>query len=734
MNTNVKQHPEKGDAPIYLDPNQPLEKRVDDLVSRLTLEEKVSQMINNSSAIPRLGIFEYNWWNECLHGVAAAGIATVFPQAIGMAASFNDKLLYKVACAISDEARAKHHEFVRQEDRGIFKGLTFWSPNINIFRDPRWGRGQETYGEDPYLTGRMGVAFVKGLQGDHPKYLKVVATPKHYAVHSGPEPMRHSFDARVSEKDLRETYLPAFKECIIEGKAESIMGAYNRTNGEPCCASPTLLQKILREEWGFDGYVVSDCGAINDIHANHKVTNTPEESAAMAVNAGCDLNCGRAFESLVNAVKQGLISEEAIDRAVKRLFKARFKLGMFDPPEMVPYAQIPYEVNDCEEHRKLALEMARESIVLLKNEGGLLPLRKDLKAIAVIGPNADSKKVLLGNYNGMPSKYVTALEGIRAKVSPNTRVYYAEGCHLINRKDSGWGPRATAGFAEALAAAQRADVVIMCLGLTAEIEGEEGNAPRSEANGDRVSLDLPGMQEELLKAVCAIGKPVVLVVFSGSPVSINYAQENVPAIVQAWYPGEEGGTAIADVLFGDYNPAGRLPVTFVKSVDQLPPFTDYSMKGRTYRYMKEEPLYPFGYGLSYTTFEYSNLTLSAEKIEAGQSITVSVDVTNTGKMAGDEVIQLYLKDLEASVDVPIHELKGFRRIKLQPGESTTVSFTLTPRQMALIDNDGRCILEPGRFRVTVGGRQPDERSEALAGSKILTGEFTVVGENMELEY
>jgi len=734
MNANVKQHPEKGDAPIYLDPNQPLEKRVDDLVSRLTLEEKVSQMINNSSAIPRLGIFEYNWWNECLHGVAAAGIATVFPQAIGMAASFNDKLLYKVACAISDEARAKHHEFVRQEDRGIFKGLTFWSPNINIFRDPRWGRGQETYGEDPYLTGRMGVAFVKGLQGDHPKYLKVVATPKHYAVHSGPEPMRHSFDARVSEKDLRETYLPAFKECIIEGKAESIMGAYNRTNGEPCCASPTLLQKILREEWGFDGYVVSDCGAINDIHANHKVTNTPEESAAMAVNAGCDLNCGRAFESLVNAVKQGLISEEAIDRAVKRLFKARFKLGMFDPPEMVPYAQIPYEVNDCEEHRKLALEMARESIVLLKNEGGLLPLRKDLKAIAVIGPNADSKKVLLGNYNGMPSKYVTALEGIRAKVSPNTRVYYAEGCHLINRKDSGWGPRATAGFAEALAAAQRADVVIMCLGLTAEIEGEEGNAPRSEANGDRVSLDLPGMQEELLKAVCAIGKPVVLVVFSGSPVSINYAQENVPAIVQAWYPGEEGGTAIADVLFGDYNPAGRLPVTFVKSVDQLPPFTDYSMKGRTYRYMKEEPLYPFGYGLSYTTFEYSNLTLSAEKIEAGQSITVSVDVKNTGKIAGDEVVQLYLKDLEASVDVPIHELKGFRRIKLQPGESTTVSFTLTPRQMALIDNDGRCILEPGRFRVTVGGRQPDERSEALAGSKILTGEFTVVGENMELEY
>lgn len=734
MNDNTKQYFEKGNSPIYLDPDQPLEKRVDDLVSRLTLEEKVSQMIYASSAIPRLGIPEYNWWNECLHGVAAAGIATVFPQAIGMAASFNDKLLYRVACAISDEARAKHHEFVRQGDRGIFKGLTFWSPNINIFRDPRWGRGQETYGEDPYLTGRMGVAFVKGLQGDHPKYLKVVATPKHYAVHSGPEPLRHSFDARVSQKDLRETYLPAFKECVKEGKAGSIMGAYNRTNGEPCCASQTLLQKILREEWGFKGYVVSDCGAIDDIHAHHKVTSTPEESAALAVNTGCDLNCGRTFDSLVKAVKQGLISEETIDRAVKRLFRARFKLGMFDPPERVPYTQIPYEMNDCEEHRRLALEMARESMVLLKNEGGLLPLRKDLKAIAVIGPNADNQKALLGNYNGMPSKYVTALEGIRAKVSSHTRVYYAGGCDLVNKEDTSWGPKATAGFAEALAAAQRADVVIMCLGLSPDLEGEEGNTPRSTAGGDRVGLDLPGMQEELLKAVCATGKPVVLVLFSGSPVSINWAHENVLAILQAWYPGEEGGTAIADVLFGDYNPGGRLPVTFVKSVEQLPPFTDYSMKGRTYRYMKDEPLYPFGYGLSYTTFEYSNLRLSAEVIEAGQSLTVSVDVKNTGKMAGDEVVQLYLTDLEASVDVPIHELKGFTRIKLQPCESTTVTFTLTPRQMALIDNDGKCILEPGKFRVMVGGRQPDKRSAVLAGNAILIGEFEVAGKLVELEY
>ncbi len=734
MSHSIKENSGDNNMPIYLDPDRPLEERVEDLVSRLTLEEKVSQMIFASSAIPRLGIPEYNWWNECLHGVARAGVATVFPQAIGMAASFNDKLMHRVACAISDEGRAKHHEFARQGDRGIYKGLTFWSPNINIFRDPRWGRGQETYGEDPYLTGRMGVAFVKGIQGDDPKYLKAVATPKHYAVHSGPEPLRHSFDARVSPKDLRETYLPAFKECVKEGKAVSVMGAYNRTNGEPCCASPTLLQKILRDEWGFDGYVVSDCGAITDIHAHHKVTDTAEESAALAVNAGCDLNCGRAFESLVNAAKQGLISEEAIDTAVKRLYRARFQLGMFDPPERVPYAQIPYEVNDCEEHRQLALEMARESMVLLKNEDGLLPLSKDLNTIAVIGPNADDKKVLLGNYNGTPSKYVTALEGIRSKVSPKTKVIYAEGCDITVSQEGFWGEEATRGFAEAISAAQRADAVIMCLGLSPELEGEEGDAAASSAGGDKTSLDLPGMQEELLKAVCATGKPVVLVLFSGSPVSINWAHENVPAILQAWYPGEEGGTAIADVLFGDYNPGGRLPVTFVKSLDQVPPFTDYSMKGRTYRYMEEEPLYPFGYGLSFTTFEYSNLKLSRETINAGESINISVNVKNTGHVAGDEIVQLYIKDLEASVDVPIHELRGFKRIKLQPGETATVSFTLTPRQMALIDNDGKCILEPGRFKVMVGGSQPDRRSEVLTGTQVLAAEFEVKGEPMEMEY
>ncbi|HEY8343681.1 MAG TPA: glycoside hydrolase family 3 C-terminal domain-containing protein, partial [Bacillota bacterium] len=581
--------------PVFRDPNRDLEERVRDLVARLSLEEKISQMVYFSSALSRVGIPEYNWWNECLHGVARAGVATVFPQAIGLAASFNQELVEKVASAIADEARAKHHEFARKEDRGIYKGLTFWSPNLNIFRDPRWGRGQETYGEDPYLTGRLGVAFIRGLQGDHPKYLKVAACAKHYAVHSGPENLRHEFNAVVSRKDLRETYLPAFRDAVIEAKVESVMGAYNRVNGEPACASPMLLQQILREEWGFDGHVVSDCGAIEDIHKHHKYTSSPEESAALAVNNGCDLNCGRIFTYLQKAVEQGLITEEAIDQAVTRLLKTRFKLGMFDPAEKVPYANIPYEVNDSPEHRRLALQAARESIVLLKNEGGLLPLnREEIKSIAVIGPNADSKDILLGNYFGQPSQYVTPLSGIREVAGPGVRILYAEGCDLTTTTPGFWGEKPTSGFAEAIAAVERADVAIMCLGISPKLEGEEGAVANSDGGGDRVSLELPGMQEELLKAVATVGKPVILVIFNGSPLAINWAQEEIPAIIEAWYPGEEGGRALAEVIFGDYNPAGRLPVTFVKSLDQLPAFTDYSMKGRTYRYMQAEPLYPFG--------------------------------------------------------------------------------------------------------------------------------------------
>ncbi len=719
----------------YKDIALTFEDRARDLVSRMTIEEKVSQMMHSAPAIERLGVPAYNWWNECLHGVARAGVATVFPQAIGLAAMWDVDLMGEIADVISTEGRAKHHEAVRQGDYGIYRGLTFWTPNINIFRDPRWGRGHETYGEDPYLTARLGVAFVKGLQGDHPTYLKAVATPKHFAVHSGPEKDRHSFDAVVSKKDLRETYLPAFEACVKEAGAGSVMGAYNRTNGEPCCASKTLLIDILRDEWGFDGYVVSDCGAIQDIHQHHQVTTCTAESAALSVTNGCDLECGCVYANLMTALEKGLISEETIDRALVRLFTARFRLGMFDPPEQVPYAQIPYEANDCEEHRQLARKAARESIVLLKNEPGsptyeggvgrgLLPLRKDLNSIAVIGPNADSLDVLLGNYFGTPSRYVTPLEGIRNAVSADTRVWYAKGCELLGNS--------TDGFSEAVSAAERSEVVVICPGLSPQIEGEAGDAFNSDAGGDRTHIDLTGVQQQLLERIVAVGKPVVLVLLNGSALAINWANEHVPAILEAWYPGQEGGTAIADVLFGDYNPSGRLPVTFPKSLEQLPPFEDYSMQGRTYRYMTEEPLYPFGYGLSYTRFEYSDLRLNPPQSPlrkggselgsppyeggAGGGCEISVRVTNSGDRAGDEVVQLYLTELEASCRVPIRSLVGFQRVSLNPGESQQVSFTIDSEQLKLVNEDGKRVLEPGEFRVEVGG---------WAGEPALTGCFNV---------
>jgi len=721
----------------FQQPDQPLEVRIDDLISLLTLEEKVSQMLYASSAIGRLGIYEYNWWNEALHGVARAGVATVFPQAIGMAAAFNRQLLHEVAAAIAAEGRAKYNAARRHEDRGMYKGITFWSPNINIFRDPRWGRGQETYGEDPYLTGRLAVAFITGLQGDDPKYLKAAACAKHYAVHSGPELKRHEFNAQVSPKDLRETYLPAFRDAVKEAKVEAVMGAYNRVNGEPACGSYELLIKILREEWGFEGHVVSDCGAIRDFYTDHKVVETPAQAAALAVNNGCDLNCGRVFEHLLDAVNQGLLSEEAVDRAVKRLLRARFKLGMFDPEELVPFNWIPYEVNDCAEHRLLAREMARESIVLMKNEGSLLPLDKaKVKNIAVIGPNADSRDVLIGNYFGTASKYVPLLAGIQQAVNDGTRVYYAQGCDLRSTKTSGWGRKPTSGFAEALTIAEMADVVIMAMGISPKMEGEQGASADSDGGGDRLSLDLPGMQEALLKAIHALGKPIVLVLFNGSPLTINWAQEHIPAIIEAWYPGQEGGNAIADVIFGDYNPSGRLPVTFVKSLDQLPDFEDYSMENRTYRFMNSTPLYPFGYGLSYTKFDYSGLALDQDAVDAGSdfAVKVSVSVTNSGDRAGAEVVMLYVKDEEASVRVPNWELQGFQKIMLQPGESQRVEFTLARRQLALIGNDGKCVLEPGRFTIYVGGQQPDARSQELTGRQVLKAGLVVTGSPVELEY
>ena len=684
----------------FRDPELPIGERVGDLLSRLTLEEKVSQMVHGAAAVPRLGLAEYDWWNECLHGVGRAGRATVFPQAIGMAASFDVDLMHRVATAISDEARAKHHQAVRQGSRGRYFGLTYWSPNINIFRDPRWGRGQETYGEDPYLTARMGVAFVRGLQGDDPTYLKLVATPKHYAVHSGKESERHHFDARVGQRDIRETYLPAFRACVEEAGAFSVMGAYNRVNGEPCCASPTLLQEILRGEWCFEGYVVSDCGAIRDIHQHHQVTASAAESAALAVKNGCDLNCGEVYHALLEAVRAGLIDEADIDVSLRRLLEARFRLGMFDPPERVPYASMPADAVGCDEHRALARRMACESIVLLRNHGDLLPLRKDLKQVLVVGPNANNLDSLLANYSGYPARYVTPLEGVVSHVSAGTNVLFRQGCGLVD------------GSASARQRLQRearsSDVVIAVMGLAPELEGEEGDAYNSDASGDRIHIGLPRVQQELLCALHETGTPVVLVLLNGSALAVNWAAENVSAIVEAWYPGQEGGNAVADVLFGDHNPSGRLPVTFVKSLEQLPPFEDYAMAGRTYRFMDDEPLYRFGYGLSYTRFEYSALSLDRAVVGRDESVTVTADVSNAGGRDGDEVVQLYVTDIEASVPVPLRHLEGVARVSLKAGETRTVSFVLTPEQLVAYDDDGRPFVESGAFEISVGGGQPPD--------------------------
>ena len=690
-------------TPDYQNPDLPFERRVADLVSRMTLEEKASQMQDVAPAIPRLGIPAYNWWNEALHGVARSGLATSFPQAIGLAATWDDSLIFRMATVVSDEARAKHHEYVRQGSRERYQGLTFWSPNINLFRDPRWGRGQETYGEDPFLTGRLAVQFIRGMQGDDPKYLKTVSTVKHFAVHSGPEPERHTFDAIVRERDLRESYLPHFAAGIREGRAYSLMCAYNRVLGSPACGSSLLLKDILRDEWGFSGYVVSDCGAINDIYERHKVVPTAAGAAALAVKTGTDLECGNVYANLVNAVKQGLITEQAIDTTVKRLFLARFKLGMFDPPERVRWAQIPISGLDQPVHRALARQVARESIVLLKNAGGVLPLRKDIGTIAVIGPNCDDRRMLLGNYEGAPADSITPLRGIREAVSRGTRVLYARGSDWVVLGDSGLG--------EAVRAAEQADAVVLCLGLTAQLEGEE--MPVEIAGfrgGDRTSIDLPAAQERLLERIVAVGKPTVLVLMSGSAVAVNWAQEHVPAIIEAWYGGQAAGSALADVLFGDYNPGGRLPVTFYKSVNDLPPFDDYRMAGRTYRFFKGTPLYPFGYGLSYTTFAYKNLRTSSARLRAADTLIVRVDVTNTGRRTGDEVAQLYVRHLGSRVERPTGDLRGFRRVTLKPGETHTVAFSLPASSLAYWNSaTHRWVVEQEPVELAVGASSADIR-------------------------
>ena len=847
--------------------NLSTQERVESLLSEMTVQEKMSQMLFTSPAIERLGVPEYNWWNECLHGVARAGYATVFPQSITIAASWDKDLLHEVASVISDEARAKHHEFVRRGMRDIYQGLTFWSPNINIFRDPRWGRGHETYGEDPYLTGQLGTQFVKGLQGDDPNYLKVIATAKHFAVHSGPEPSRHVFDAKVSERDLRETYLPAFRTLVVDGDVYSIMGAYNRFRGEACCASP-LLSGILRNEWGFKGYIVSDCWAIADIWQYHKIAKDEAEAAAMAVKTGTDLECGNTYKALPEALKRGLITEKDLDVCVGRLLTARMKLGMFDPDEKVAYAQIPFSVNDNPAHDRLSRVAAQKSIVLLKNANHTLPLKKNLTKVAVIGPNADEVESLWGNYNGIPSHPVTVLQGIKNKIAPQAEILYAQGSELAdgvtkltpipsiyletedgkqgalgeyfaNNKLEGeplftriddnvdfyWeagspDPRmpvdnfsvrwttylkvpqtgdyeigiwsmpnfkiycdgkeilggdnehhafhsqkkltletgkryklvfdyknyhgdGTASLlwevpqpdmlADAIATAKKSDVVVLVLGLNQRLEGEEMPIQVDGfKGGDRTHLDLPKTQEKLMEAIKATGKPVVLVLLNGSALSINYAAENMDAILSAGYPGQEGGNAVADVLFGDYNPAGRLPVTYYKSVDQLPAFENYDMEGRTYRYFRQSPLYPFGFGLSYTNFAYTDLNLPKE-VKMGENITVSVKVTNTGDRDGDEVVQLYLTDEKASTPRPIRSLEGFKRISLKKGESQIVSFTLEPRQLSMINDKDKQVVEPGFFTVAIGGEQPGFTGAAKAETTgTLSGKMKLIGKTLEI--
>jgi beta-glucosidase len=857
--------PVLADEPIYRDTNRSVDARAADLVSRMTLEEKISQVQNDTPAIPRLGIESYEWWNEALHGVARAGAATVFPQAIGLAATFDTKLMGEIATVISDEGRAKHHEFARRGQRKRYQGLNFWSPNINIFRDPRWGRGQETYGEDPYLTARMGVEFVKGLQGSDPRYQKVDATAKHYAVHSGPEFNRHYFDVNPSERDLYETYLPAFRALVQEGGVASVMGAYNRVFGESASASPRLLQQILRDEWGFKGYVVSDCDSIEDIFKEHKIVRTAEEAAALGIKNGLDLNCGQTYAALAGAVRQGLVTEAQIDVSVRRLMAARIKLGMFDPPQRVRWAQTPYSVNQSSKHDALARKAAQSSIVLLKNDG-VLPLSRNIGTIAVIGPTADEVMALLGNYYGTPAAPVTMLQGIRSAVGTRTKVLYSRGADLVEGREepraapvieptylrpgagaSGQGlkgeyfrgrectgepvltrvdprvafrwdrgaptddlvaqgqlpanralsgddfcvrwtgqlvppvsgryeisvgandgfrltldgrsvaenwelvprvqsksvfvdleagkahelkleyfedirdaeirlawrqPGAKPPFEEALDAAKAADVVVFVGGLTGDVEGEEMkvNFP-GFSGGDRTDLLLPASQQKLLEAIHATGKPVVLVLTTGSAIAVDWAKERLPAIAVAWYPGQRGGDAVADVLFGATNPSARLPVTFYKASEKLPAFDDYNMRGRTYRYFEGDPLFPFGHGLSYTRFEYSNLQVDRSRVNADGTVRVTATVKNAGTRAGDEVVQLYVRAVQPRQPRALKDLRGIDRIALKAGETRRVSFTLVPNRDFTYYDDAqkRYAVDEGNYEVQLGASSSDIR-------------------------
>ncbi|HEV2494421.1 MAG TPA: glycoside hydrolase family 3 C-terminal domain-containing protein [Terriglobia bacterium] len=861
----------KSEQPRYRDSSLPLEQRVDDLVSRMTLEEKVLQMQHTAPAIPRLGIPAYDWWNEALHGVARSGYATVFPQAIGMAATWDRDLIHREGRLIATEARAKYNQAQREDNHSIYFGLTFWSPNINIFRDPRWGRGQETYGEDPFLTGRLGTAFVEGLQGDDPKYLEVVATPKHYAVHSGPESLRHGFNVDASTHDLEDTYLPAFRATIVEGHADSTMCAYNAVDGVPACANTYLLADTLRRAWHFQGYVTSDCNAVADITAGHHYTPDNEHGSALAVRAGTDTTCGNEYTTLVKAVHDGLIPESQIDVSVKRLFTARMRLGMFDPPDAVPYNRIPISEDDSPAGRALALQAARESMVLLKNQDEILPLKPSVKTIAMVGPNAEALDSLEGNYQGTPSHPVLPLDGMIEQFAGKARVLYAQGSPYVSelavpvprtvfhlaedstksgiqaeyfanpdfagapalvrvdpliqfdwsaaapapgvpmtafsvrwtgtltppgpgdytfglrepgcypcedhesfhlyldgklvitsdgfsrrtrvpvyqtRFDSAashtlrleyshraklfgagvtleWRPPAELLREEAVRAAEQADVVVACVGLSPNLEGEEMPIHvEGFSGGDRTDITLPRIQQDLLETLAATGKPLVVVLLNGSALAVNWAEEHAAAILEAWYPGEEGGRAIAETLAGSNNPAGRLPVTFYASLSQLPRFEDYSMRNRTYRYFTGQPLYGFGYGLSYSRFVYSNLKLSSDSLPAGQPLTVEVDVRNASATAGAEVAELYL-ECPSEASAPRHALKGFERVHIGASQTEHVTFTLDPRALSLVTDKGDHVVEPGRYTVCVGGRQP---TEGTAGVEGVRAEFQISGE------
>lgn len=728
-------------------------KRAEELVDRMTVEEMASQLRFDAPAIERLGIPEYNWWNEGLHGVARAGTATMFPQAIALAAAFDDELMRDVGDVISTEGRAKYNESVRHGDRDIYKGLTFWSPNINIFRDPRWGRGHETYGEDPYLTGVLGCAFIRGLQGedDGVPYLKLAACAKHFAVHSGPEAVRHSFDARVSEKDLRETYLPAFEQCVREAHVESVMGAYNRTNGEPCCGHTHLMKEILRGEWQFEGHFVSDCWAVQDFHMHHHVTNSAEESAVLALESGCDVNCGCTYQKIMNAYGLGMVSRETIRESAVRLFTTRYLLGMF---EETPYDAIPYEKVDCAEHRALAVKAARESLVLLKNDG-ILPLsRERIRTLAVIGPNADSRRALVGNYHGTASEYVTVLNGIREQAGDDMRILYSEGSHLFLEKgDVLAKPHHL--ISEAQTVAEHADAVVLCLGLDETLEGEEGDAGNADASGDKKDLQLPASQRRLLERVLAVGKPTIVCMLAGSAIDMKLASERASAILQVWYPGALGGRAVAEALFGVYSPSGKLPITLYRDLDGLPEFTDYSMKGRTYRYLENEPLYPFGYGLSYGKITLKEcgivtggvgasgetnvsgreelsagkgvplkegsadvlqvMTLGKQDYEkaAREGLTLYADLRNESGRDLSEVLQVYVRVEGSENEVRNHRLCAFRRISLKPDEQKRVALEIRAQAFATVNEQGESYADGEGAKLFVGFGQPDARTAEL---------------------